>query len=117
MELLTLTGRESVAGTLKSLARRITNGGENFKVAPVLESARFNSRDMTTGLEFDLKQLQARAFDQADWAENCRRRYHLLIPKLVTAVEARALAPDSEPVVHVANKKSLLREKEAVRFQ
>ena len=34
---------------------------------------------MMTALDRDLKKLQARAFDRADWAENVLRRYHAAI--------------------------------------
>ena len=41
---------------------------------------------MPTALDADLNKLKTRAFDRAEWAEKCLRRYHVLIPKLVTAV-------------------------------
>ena len=40
---------------------------------------------MTTALDHDLKKLQARAFDRADWAEACLRRYHAALSKLDAA--------------------------------
>ena len=41
---------------------------------------------MTTALDDDLKKLQTRAFDRAEWAADCLRRYHAAIPKLDAAV-------------------------------
>jgi hypothetical protein len=35
---------------------------------------------MTTALNLDLKKLNARAFDRAEWAEAVLRRYHAAIP-------------------------------------
>ncbi len=37
---------------------------------------------MPKALDLDLKKLQARAFDRADWAEEVLRRYHAATPKL-----------------------------------
>lgn len=37
---------------------------------------------MTKALDLDLKKLQARAFDRAEWAEGVLRRYHSAIQKL-----------------------------------
>ena len=37
---------------------------------------------MTKALHLDLKKLQARAFDRAEWAEDILRRYHDLLAKL-----------------------------------
>ena len=45
---------------------------------------------MTKALALDLKKLQARAFDRADWAEEVLRRYHEAAPKL-GEVAAQAL--------------------------
>ena len=41
---------------------------------------------MTKALDLDLKKLQARAFDRAEWAEEAIRRYHAAIPNLDAAV-------------------------------
>jgi hypothetical protein len=48
---------------------------------------------MTKALDLDLKKLNARAFDRADWAEAVLRRYHAAAPKLNGAVaqQLRAL--------------------------
>ena len=45
---------------------------------------------MTTALDLDLKKLQARAFDRAEWVEQALRRYHAAILSL-NAVEAQPL--------------------------
>ena len=41
---------------------------------------------MTNALDLDLKKLKARAFDRADWAEECLRRYHAVLPNLAAQV-------------------------------
>ena len=41
---------------------------------------------MTKALDLDLKKLQARAFDRAEWAGESLRRYHAVIEKLDDAV-------------------------------
>ena len=41
---------------------------------------------MTKALDLDLKKLQARAFDRAEWAEEALQRYHAAIAKLDDAV-------------------------------
>ncbi len=41
---------------------------------------------MITALNRDLKKLQARAFDRADWAGECLRRYHAVIAHLAPAL-------------------------------
>ncbi len=48
---------------------------------------------MTTTLDLDLKQLRARAFDRAEWAEQVLRRYHVAAPNLdsVVAQQLQAL--------------------------
>ena len=51
--------------------------------------ARLNGITMTTALSLDLKKLQARAFDRADWAEAALQRYHSVIEKVDTAVAQR----------------------------
>jgi hypothetical protein len=40
---------------------------------------------MTKALDLDLKKLQARAFDRAEWAEEAIRRYHAAIANLSAA--------------------------------
>src|SRR6266404_2955274 len=40
---------------------------------------------MTKALDLDLKKLQARAFDRAEWAEEAIRRYHAAISKFSDA--------------------------------
>jgi hypothetical protein len=45
---------------------------------------------MTKAFALDLKKLQARAFDRAEWAEEALRRYHAAIPDL-NVVDARPL--------------------------
>ena len=47
-------------------------------------------RAMSKALNHDLKRLQARAFDRAEWAEDVLRRYHVAAPSLEVAV-ARTL--------------------------
>ena len=37
---------------------------------------------MTKALDLDLKKLNARAFDRAEWAEGVLRRYHAAAPNL-----------------------------------
>jgi hypothetical protein len=39
-------------------------------------------KTMTKALALDLEKLQTRAFDRADWAEDCLRRYHAAAAKL-----------------------------------
>jgi hypothetical protein len=48
---------------------------------------------MTTPLDLDLKTLQARAFDRAEWAEGVLRRYHAVTPNFdgLAAQQLRAL--------------------------
>lgn len=48
---------------------------------------------MPTALALDLKKLQIRAFDRADWAEGVLRRYHAATGKLneVTAQQLQGL--------------------------
>jgi hypothetical protein len=48
---------------------------------------------MTKALDLDLKKLEARAFDGAEWAEGVLRRYHAATPNLdaATAQPLRAL--------------------------
>ena len=41
---------------------------------------------MTTALDLDLKKLQARAFDRAEWVADTLRRYHAPTLKLSGAV-------------------------------
>ena len=41
---------------------------------------------MTTALDLDLKKLQVRAFDRAEWAGEALQRYHAAIAKLDAAV-------------------------------
>ena len=41
---------------------------------------------MDKALDLDLKKLQTRAFDRADWAEEAIRRYHAVIPDLNAGV-------------------------------
>jgi len=41
---------------------------------------------MPKALALDLKKLQARAFDRAEWAEEVLQRYHAAIPNLDDAV-------------------------------
>ena len=40
---------------------------------------------MTKALDLDLKKLEARAFDRADWAEQGLRRYHAATSKIGAA--------------------------------
>ncbi len=40
---------------------------------------------MTTALELDLKKLEARAFDRAEWAAGAIQHYHAIVPHLATA--------------------------------
>jgi hypothetical protein len=51
-------------------------------VAQVPGYARLHGRTMTKALVLDLRKLQARAFDRAEWAEAVLRRYHAATPKL-----------------------------------
>src|SRR6202034_1837874 len=51
-----------------------------FAQAP--QYARLHGITMTTALDLDLKKLNARAFDRADWAEGVLRRYHDAIVNL-----------------------------------
>jgi len=41
---------------------------------------------MSKALDSDLKKLQARAFDRAEWAEECLRRYHAAVAQLDPAI-------------------------------
>ncbi len=41
---------------------------------------------MSKALDLDLKKLQARAFDRAEWAEEVLRRYHAATSNLDAAV-------------------------------
>jgi len=45
-----------------------------------------SEKNMSKALDLDLKKLQARAFDRAEWAEEAIRRYHAAIPNLNAAV-------------------------------
>ena len=44
--------------------------------------ARLHRKTVATALELDLKKLEARAFDRAEWAEEVLRRYHAATPNL-----------------------------------
>ena len=48
--------------------------------------ARRHRSNMPNALNLDLKKLQTRAFDRAEWAGEALRRYHAAKPKLDAAV-------------------------------
>jgi hypothetical protein len=61
-------------------------------IAQVPEYAWLQRRPMTKALDLDLKRLNARAFDRAEWAEGVLRGYHATTPNLNSVVAQQLCA-------------------------